>query len=158
MYYITTTRFNNETFSENRKYCEKHDKLYYGSPIPIKDSIKKDYFVIVLEMNNDENKVVGIGLIKNNLENKKLHHIYKDRNYNRYIYQGINRIDREEIDDDFNKKIFELFDLLLFKGAKHLKRSQGISEIPMWLKNVKFNYKRYFDYLFRKYKKFKIMK
>tara|TARA_Y100001970_G_C14259543_1_gene878676 strand:- start:12198 stop:12671 length:474 start_codon:yes stop_codon:yes gene_type:complete len=157
MYYIATTRFNNETFSENRNYCERNESLYYGSPIPLKDKLKKEHNIVVLEMNNDENKIMGIGIIKNILIKKKNHQVYKDRNYNRYIYSGNIRIDRNEIIDEYNKKIFDILDMLLFKGSKHIKRAQGITELPEWIINCNFDFKKYFRYLFKKYKNFKIV-
>jgi len=35
------------------------------------------------------------------------------------------------------RKIMRLFDILLFKGAKHLKRGQGILSIPKWIADTK---------------------
>jgi hypothetical protein len=157
MYYIATTRFNNDTFKQNRDYCINKSNLYYGTPIPMKDKIKKDYFVFVLEMNNDENKIMGLGIIKNTIINQSKNHlIYKDRNYNRFIYKGYSRIDRSQIKDEYSIKVFEILDLLLFKGSRHIKRAQGITELPDWIDNKKFNFSKYFRFLFRKYNNYNV--
>ena len=78
-------------------------------------------------MNNDQNKIMGIGLIRNYINPKYKMCIYKsDTNYNRYIYNSAFRKDRKEI----NEKFLEALELILFKGYGHYKRGQGISVIP----------------------------
>jgi endonuclease V-like protein UPF0215 family len=39
-------------------------------------------------MNNETNKIEGIGLIRNHLAHDKRHKIYNNNEYNRYIYRG----------------------------------------------------------------------
>jgi len=83
--------------------------------------------VFVLEMNNDQNKIMGIGLIRNYINPKYKMCIYtSDTNYNRYIYNSAFRKDRKEI----NEKFLEALELILFKGYGHYKRGQGITVIP----------------------------
>ena len=66
-YGILTTRFTTETYLENIKWREKNN--YKGCIYNLKNRISdqnlydKPYFV--LEMNNEINKVMGIGVIKN---------------------------------------------------------------------------------------------
>ena len=44
-----------------------------------------------------------------------------------------------------------MFDTLLFKSKKHIKRAQGITELPEWiLKNKQFNFIHFFRELFRR--------
>ena len=72
MYYIGTVRFSNETFQENKKWREENDwdGCIYGSPTPIAQSpywrkVGMGAEIFILEMNNDEDRIEGIGLIKN---------------------------------------------------------------------------------------------
>ena len=86
-------------------------------------------------MNNDTNKVMGIGLIKNKVAIKH-HKIYFDNNYNRYTYLGKKWVNSKLIDDD----TLEMIESRLFKGKHHLKRSQGIVEVPIDVKTKFLHY------------------
>ena len=72
-YGILTTRFTTETYLENIKWREKNN--YKGCIYNLKNRISdqnlydKPYFV--LEMNNEINKVMGIGVIKNKISKRK---------------------------------------------------------------------------------------
>ena len=78
-------------------------------------------------MNNDTNKIMGIGLVRNYINLKYKMCVYKsDTNYNRYVYNSAHRKDRSEI----NKKLLCALELILFKGSGHFKRGQGIITIP----------------------------
>jgi len=122
---IATTRFNTNTLAENQVYRESHPKIkcIYPSPELIAPSVPLDSIVFVLEMNNDANRIIGIGIIKNRIQ--KRHNVYKDHNYNRYVYMGAGRIDRAEM-TEYEDRIMQVFDILCFKGARHLKRLRGI--------------------------------
>ena len=61
---------------------------------------------------------------------------YSDNNYNRYTYCGKKRIDASLLDETIRCKLEER----LFKGKNHLKRSQGIVEVPMDVRENYFNY------------------
>ena len=42
-----------------------------------------------------------------------------------------------------------MFDILLFKGARHMKRGQGITAIPDWMANNKHvDFKKHFKDMF----------
>ena len=86
MYGILLSRFTNETLQENRRWKETNNvKCVYGSSIPISENLPLiEYFVI--EMNINENKIEGIGLI----QNKRIRNlrIYSNPYFNRYIYSG----------------------------------------------------------------------
>ena len=73
MNYIGTTRFNQETWNSNEKWREtnKFNGCIYGCPNLIKTEIPIDSIIFVIEMNNDENMIMGIGLIKNTIVKKK---------------------------------------------------------------------------------------
>jgi len=148
---LTTTRFNTKTWNERERWMECNNwesdsGCIYGTPICVKEDIYGT--MIVLEMHNDENRIKAIGLLKNrhNLSDKKTQ-LYEDRNYNRYIYKGhyrielnyntkTNAIENESL-TGFEKKIIAIFNRLLFKGSRHLKRAQGITAVPNWIMNNK---------------------
>lgn len=135
---IACTRFNNKTMKENKEYKKKtnrNDGCIYGCPLKITNIVPHETKLIVIEMNNETNKIIGFGLILNMIRFDQYHWIYDVGNLNRYTYQGLNRIDISEIldDDEKNKKIIELLELVLFKGKRHSKRGRGISLIPYWI-------------------------
>lgn len=138
MYYIATTRFNNDTWRENNEWKERNNwnGCLYGTPVRIADKYTPGAYMFVLEMHNDKNKIQGIGLIKNYNHIGKYHKIYSDQNYNRYIYKSKTRIDRKELTTE-QKKIIRILDILLFKGSRHLKRGQGIIVVPKWISENK---------------------
>jgi hypothetical protein len=80
-------------------------------------------------MNNEENRIMGIGLIKNE-PNINSFQVYNDNNYNRYVFIGQHRIDRSEMDAQ-EEIIMKAFDILCFKGNKHMKRGQGLKCFPL---------------------------
>lgn len=132
--HIVTTRFTNETWNENRVYCEKHkNKLQcaYGVPLQTNNGFTSDDVLFVLEMNNEENEIMGIGMVKNQpLFRNSAYNIYDNQNYNRYVYLGKTRIDRSEMNEE-EENICKVFDNLCFTGKRHQKRLSGIKEFPM---------------------------
>jgi len=140
IYKLAVTRFDTNTYQENRKWCYIHDfrGTIYGSPIRISESLLPETVLFVLEMNNSKNKIMGIGVIKCGCReliiDRKKCKIYSDNNYNRFIYQSKYRIDfsNEYLSIRFHKKIV-LLEKLLFKGSRHSKRGQGINILPLWI-------------------------
>jgi hypothetical protein len=132
MYVIATTRFNRATFNENKQWREKHkwEGAIYNTPLMTKISPEK--IIFILEMNNDENKIEGIGLIRARVWYDKYYKIYSDGNYNRYTYKSKYRIDRSELSREDSKTVWVL-EQLVFTGYKHLKRGQGITQVPRWI-------------------------
>jgi len=124
---LAVTHFNNLTYSENRRWCKtkSYEGCIYNSPVKINSHIPLYSPIYVIEMNNETNKIIGIGLIKNRIYPKR-YKIYSDNNYNRYTYLGKKWIDSSLID---NRTLEEL-EQRLFKGKNHLKRSQGIVQVP----------------------------
>ena len=128
-FYIATTRFTNYTYKENLDWRErfKWKGCVYGLNKKMPLTVPHLAMVYVIEMNNDQNKIMGIGLVRNYINPKYKMCIYKsDTNYNRYIYNSAYRKDRSEL----NEKFLEALELILFKGYGHYKRGQGISVIP----------------------------
>ena len=122
-----------DTWEENIQFRKKNEKLgcIYGSPDRISQSIPIDSVLFILEMNNDINKIMGIGMIKNHSISGK-YNTYKDGNFNRYIYIGKYRIDRDEMNEEENN-IMKAFDILCFTGNRHLKRGKGITSYPPYM-------------------------
>ena len=123
------TRFNNNTWIENMRWREINNwkGCIYNCPTCLKHDIPINAELYIIEMNNEENRIEGIGKIKNKIFLDRKYKIYTDNNYNRYTYKGTKRIDREDI---IEKEKLEKIERLLFKGKTHLKRGQGISKVP----------------------------
>ena len=152
MVFICTTRFNTETLEQNCAWRRRNQKMHqcvYGSPIPVKRSVHENAWMIVLEMQNDTNKIAGIGLVKNspNLQNNNVSRVssnsggnvglkpsvYKCGNYNRFIYQGAYRIDLLSNELELTREeelVIKILELALFYGPNHSKRGKGICELP----------------------------
>jgi hypothetical protein len=148
MVFICTTRFNTETLQQNYEWRRRHQKMdqcVYGSPIPLKDAVRESTWMIVLEMQNDANKIAGIGLVKNspNLPVLNPHNskgsstskpsVYNCGNYNRFIYQGAYRIDLLSNEIELTREeqlVIKMLELALFYGPDHSKRGKGICELP----------------------------
>ena len=139
MFGVLLSRFTNETYEENKRWKENNNiKCIYGSSLPISPNLPMiEYFVI--EMNNDTNKIIGIGLIEK-LTSPKVK-IYSNPYFNRYIYKGKYHIPIEMIE---NKDIIDELEKLLFYGKTHLKRG-GTTLFPKkllkkvyidWLKSI----------------------
>lgn len=133
---LATTRFTQTTWEENctSRMINPTAKCIYGTPVQISRQVLMDSNVFVLEMNNDTDKIMGIGLIKNRpIVGKYV--VYSRGNYNRYVYAGKHRIDREDM-TELEKAILKLLEELCFRGTNHSKRGQGITGFP-----IKIQYK-----------------
>lgn len=129
---ILTCRFNNETFEENQVFRDLHPEngCVYGSPGMLTESCKFNSLYFVVEMNNQCNRIEGIGLIVNKvIISDPRYCIYKNGNYNRYTYKGRYRLSRDMI-ERYNSGLLEVFDYILFKEKTHLKRGSGFTKIP----------------------------
>ena len=152
MLYIATTRFNNETWGQNERWriSNEWEGCIYGTPMKMKEDIPIGSAVIIIEMNNEQNKIMGIGLVENKLSLDKRYNIYDWGNYNRYTYKGKHRIDIEDINAN-ESLIIRVLELLVFKGYRHLKRGQGITSLPQWImKNKQINFKKEIASMFTK--------
>ena len=132
-FYIGTTRFSDFTFQENKQWRIKHkwEGCIYGVNKKISPNIPYMALIYVLEMNNDTNTIEGIGLVRNYINTDYNVCIYKsDLNYNRYIYNSRHHILRKDIK---YPKMMNLLEQIVFTGAGHYKRGQGITTIA-WKK------------------------
>ncbi len=129
--YILTSRFNNSTWMENINFRKNNNKIgcIYCSPGQISNTIPIDTIIFILEMNNDNNRIMGIGMVRNH-PTANPYSVYNIGNYHRYIYVGKYRIDRNEMNND-EENIMKVFDILCFTGNKHMKRGQGLTTFPI---------------------------
>lgn len=127
---LVSTRFNSSTWEENIGFRKKNNfnGCIYCSPQPMTSKILPDSLVFVVEMNNTLNRIEGIGLVKNTVRFDKYFKVYDAGNFNRYVFRGKYRIDREEL-IRYNYKLVDILDQILFKGKTHLKRGGGITTI-----------------------------
>ena len=112
---LAVTRFNRKTSLENDLWRQQnaYSGCIYGSPVRIKETILIDQPIFVLEMQNDENRIKGIGLIRNQVLLKQYNIYPEEGNYNRYIYKSAFRLDRTAL-NPAEEKIIAMFDVLLF--------------------------------------------
>lgn len=125
-FHIGTVRFTNKTYTENLEWKTRknHKGCIYGLDTKITDSVNKGEYIFVMEMNNDKNKIMGIGLIKNVTMPSYRSRIYEEEIYNKFVYKGKNHITREKLlEIDTNMVLF--LENMLFKGAHHFKRGNG---------------------------------
>lgn len=113
-HHLACTRFNNKTWQEYQDWMSVNQQSYeqiYKRPlkciygVPREISQKKtppEAQILVIEMNNDENRIMGIGQIQNKTASEAYRsknqssvattnvkfNLFSDRNYTRYIYIG----------------------------------------------------------------------
>jgi len=128
--FLLTSRFNEKTRIENKEYREKKlpNGCIYGCPEMICQFIPQESKILVIEMNNDINKIMGIGFLVNKPHWGK-HRIYNDTNYNRFTYIGKYRISREDMTKE-EEDIMTALDILCFYGNDHMKRGHGLKSFP----------------------------
>jgi hypothetical protein len=124
---LACTRFTTSTWTENIR-CRMNNKIssLYGTDIRIREKYPSFISIVVMEMNNETNKIMGVGIIRNRLVFDLKYGMYKNQNFNRYIYSGSYWSSHYTL----NKLCPDLIDKLermLFKGRGHMKRLTGIS-------------------------------
>ena len=147
---IYVTRFNNVTFKENKEWLLKNNEngCIYGTPVKLSTKLLPNSYIIVLEMNNSNNKIEGIGIIKNKLVYNKKYKIYSDNNYNRFIYKSNLYISRASF-TSFEESIIKNLEKILFKSYYHCKRGQGIQSISNIIKENKiFNFTEFINNIY----------
>lgn len=126
--HLLTSRFNNATWLENEIYREKMGIIgcIYGAPLQVSHKITMMSSAYVIEMNNETNKIEGIGSIRvyPSFSDPKV--VYANKNYNRYVYSGKYRLDRETL-MRHNPLLIETIEKLVFTGKTHMKRGSGLT-------------------------------
>ena len=132
--FLMTSRFNTSTRAENKLFRDKknwENGCLYCAPEPVAQNIPFHSKLIVLEMDNDMNKIFGVGFLTNKPVIQK-YSIYENNNYNRYNYMGKYRISRDDLNEN-EEEVFKALDILCFTGNTHMKRGQGLRTFPMKL-------------------------
>ena len=130
---IGTVRFTDETYNNNLAWKRRKgwEGSCYGFDKPMPSSINIGETVYIIEMNNTQNKIMGIGFIKNIYLAKNRTRIYENQSYNRYVFKSDKHISIDEILKKGNKNatIIEFLENILFYGGgergKHFKRGSG---------------------------------
>ena len=121
---LMTTRFNDATWSENLHHRLQSEKAcVYCSPSPL--AVPLNSLMFVIEMNNTTNKIEGIGLVRNSCRLDLPFNVYGERDFNRFVFRGDHRIDREELP----LNLVELLENILFVGKSHYKRGRSITTV-----------------------------
>lgn len=138
--YIMTIRYDSNTHCEmldySKQFANKGIKCVYGSSKIVSEMVVMDSVMFILEMNNDKNKIMGIGLVRNTVQEaaatvgRRLFNIHSDGNLNRYVYVGSRRISREEMTNE-EDEVFLALDIICFYGTSHMKRCHGITMFPL---------------------------
>jgi hypothetical protein len=131
---LATTRFNTATWNEWVSQSRVNKCFSYYSPRRISSTITSNC-IIVFELNNDDNMVMGVGVIRN----VPIHdHVntFTRQWYNKVRYVCHRRIGRDKL--NVNVKLLtgeevcllEYLDKVCFKGHAHCKRNCGITRFP----------------------------
>ena len=123
---LYVTRFTDDTLRENQNYCPGRD--IYNSPVMISKNVQYGSNLMVVEMNNSSNRIIGISVVKNRIKGTHIHNIHADRNYNRYSYSVIRRISIDDMSAG-ERQVVTFLESVCFKGKTHIKRGQGMSKI-----------------------------
>jgi hypothetical protein len=79
-------------------------------------------------MNNSQDKITGIGKIKNNLK-YNVYNVYEEEFYNQNHFEGEERVDSDEFSE--SEKIFiQSLEQQCFFGRGHLKRGHRLLSFP----------------------------
>ena len=131
---IGTVRFNNKTYIENLKWKQRkeYNGCAYGLDKPLSNKIPSGKYIYIIEMNNEINKIMGIGKIKNIIIHSNRSRMYNEDRLNNYIYKSPDFIPRLKIIETKPKGelVLKFLENVLFRGSKHFKRGQGCVILP----------------------------
>lgn len=143
---VTTTRFNSQTYRELNDFKERiqYNGALYNTAVRMTENVSPRKYLIVLEMNNTINKIMGIGVIQNRIyKDKKFKYIYEDDQLNRHTYRSkfhirifeSGELESKTLLDDWEYEYIENeFEKRIFYGKGHMKRGQCFTRIPRkWL-------------------------
>lgn len=137
MVLVATTRFTNATYAENMEYRKRKGlACVYGLQEPLSERCAYGAEVFVFEMNNDANRIEGVGLIRN-VHTGEYHKIHENNQYNLCSYVGSYHMTRDQLAEYCNKEWLQDMEELMFKGKSNLKRLTGIRLLTNKLLNRK---------------------
>lgn len=131
---MLTTRFNRATWDEWVAQARVNGHFSYYSPRRISSTITSNC-ILVLELDNDKNEVMGIGVIRNAPIHDRID-TFSRKWYNRVRYVCRRRIGRDKLDVPIKLetgeevRLLQYLDDVCFKGRSHCKRNCGITRFP----------------------------
>jgi hypothetical protein len=143
---IGTVRFNNKTYKENYNWKRRKDYegCAYGLDKPLSKSIPIGKYIYIIEMNNDINKIMGIGKIKNQIIYSNRSRMYDEERWNNFVYKSADFINRPDILKRQPKAemVLKFLENILFRGSGHFKRGQGCLILSWDRISVAGNYRK----------------
>ena len=130
---ILLTRFNNQTLAQNQRWKERNK--WKGCIYGVRNRCGENWEgSIVVEMNNDTNKIIGLGIITGFIPDsrrRKAWKIYDEDKYNQVVYYGKERISLGNL-SSLEESIIGVLETLLFSGKAHSKRGNSWA-LPTWI-------------------------
>ena len=123
---IATTRFTTETYAQFNRFGEAKGIHWYGTPKKAPQTIDMGRGAIVIEMNNTENKIEGIGIIVKDGYHRR-QPIYHEPSWCRHTYCREAWQSPAELQEEMGAKLWEALHLYLFKSIRNQKRWNGIT-------------------------------
>ena len=140
---VMATRFNAVTFGEFQNHLARRSSAaaaaFYNTPRPITRTrvpSTSNVVLYVLEMHNDANLLMGVGVVRNE-PTVSPPAVYTDRRYNFYGYRIERRVafrvcPTGGLDPRFDgpqRELIASLETALFRGKTHAKRGCGITQI-----------------------------
>ena len=125
---IATTRFTTETYAEYNRFAAKAGRHWYGTPRAMPQTVDIARGTLVLEMNNNTNKLEGAGLVvANESVPPRRRPIYADLNWCRYTYPREGWISADDLQEELGEELWSDLHRYLFRGHGNQKRWTGIT-------------------------------
>jgi|UniRef100_A0A6C0IPP3 ribosomal protein L34E len=126
--YIGLAHFDNKTYLENEKWKSRKNftGCVYGLQQFLPDTIPYESDVFMIDMNNETNQIIGVGLIKKKYIPQNRSRIYENEDFNRFVIKSPFYRNRKFL-IDLDKSIVEFLENILFKGYSHLKRTSNMT-------------------------------
>lgn len=124
---IATTRFTTDSHAEFNRYGAGHDGVHwYGTPKRAPLTIDMARGALVIEMNNTQNSVEGLGLIVEEGYGGR-QPIYSEPNWCRHTYRREAWLSPEEVQEAIGEENWAALHKYLFKSIHNQKRWSGIT-------------------------------
>ena len=130
---ILLTRFSDDTFTQNQRWKERNK--WKGCVYGARNSCVENWEgSIVIEMNNDSNRIIGLGIITGVIPDSsrsKAWKIYDENKYNQLVYYGKERTSLGDL-SALEDSVILVLERLLFTGKSHSKRGNSWA-LPTWI-------------------------
>jgi hypothetical protein len=124
---IATTRFTTDTYGQFNAFGERTGQHWYGSPRMAPETIDMNRGVMVIEMNNSENVIEGLGLIAVGGYGRR-QWVYPDEpNWCRHTYRREAWFAPEEAVEKLGVERWSALHTYMFRSVHNQKRWSGIT-------------------------------